>query len=122
MASFASQSSQALSTIALRTGSTSVGEEAITLRILLLPGLIDQRLGEVAGLRLHLLEQSHVADRNHRLVREGLQQGNLLVAERVHVDAAKHDRPYALALAQQRYAQDRAKALLSERLSRASGN
>ena len=36
-ASSASQSSQALSTIALRTGPTSVGEDAITLRMLLLP-------------------------------------------------------------------------------------
>ena len=36
-ASWASQSAQALSTMALRTGPTSVGEEAITLRILLLP-------------------------------------------------------------------------------------
>ena len=32
-----SQSSQALSTMALRTGSTSVGEDAITLRMLALP-------------------------------------------------------------------------------------
>ena len=34
---WASQSSQALSTMALKTGPTSVGEEAITLRMLLLP-------------------------------------------------------------------------------------
>ena len=33
----ASQSSQALSTMALSTGSTSVGEDAITLRMLALP-------------------------------------------------------------------------------------
>ena len=47
-ASYASQSSQALSTIALSTGPTSVGEDAITLRMLAAAGLVGQRLREVA--------------------------------------------------------------------------
>ena len=60
MASKASQSSQALSTMALSTGPTSVGEDAITLRMLALAGLIGQRLREIARLRLHLLEQPDI--------------------------------------------------------------
>ena len=36
------------------------------------PGLISQRLGQVAGLGLHLFEQSRVLDRDDGLVGEGL--------------------------------------------------
>ena len=38
------------------------------------PGLVSQCFGEVARLRLHLLEQPHILDGDHRLVGEGLQQ------------------------------------------------
>ena len=67
--------------MALRTGPTSVGEEAITLRILAAPGLVRQRLGQVAGLGLHLIEQPHILDRDRRLVGEGRGQLDLLVGE-----------------------------------------
>ena len=62
--------------MALSTGSTSVGEDAITLQDVAASGLVGQRLGEVAGLRLHLVEQAHVLDRDHRLSGEGLKQIN----------------------------------------------
>ena len=41
--------------------------------------LLLQRLGEFARARLHLVEQPHVLDRDHRLVGEGLDQFDLLV-------------------------------------------
>ena len=50
------------------------------------PGLLE-RLRQVLGARLQLLEQAHVLDRDHRLVREGLQQRDLLVGERPHLAA-----------------------------------
>ena len=47
-------------------------------------GLVSQRLREVAGFRLHLVEQSDVFDRDHRLDGEGLDQLDLPVGERPH--------------------------------------
>src|ERR1700716_3399830 len=67
--------------------------------------LISQRLREVTGLRLRLVEQADIAERDHRLIGESLQQGDLLVAERLHVGAAQHNRTDAFVFAQQRYAQ-----------------
>ena len=69
-------------------------------------GLLLERLRQLLCPCLHLVEQPHVADRDHGLIGEGLQQGDLLVAERMHFGAAKHDRSDALALAQHRHAQD----------------
>ncbi len=70
-----------------------------------------QRFLQVRRLRLHLLEQTDIADGDHGLVGEGLQQGDLLIAERLHFSAAEHDRANALALAQQRHAQNAAMTL-----------
>ena len=44
-------------------------------------GLLLQRLAELTGARLHLVEQPHVLDRDHRLVGEGGDQLDLLVGE-----------------------------------------
>ena len=55
-------------------------------------GLELQRFGEVAGLRLHFLEQPDIADGDYRLIGEGLQQLDLFVAEGMHFRPAKHDR------------------------------
>ncbi len=46
-------------------------------------GLLLQRLGELAGPRLHLVEQPHVLDRDHRLIGEGCGEADLLVGERL---------------------------------------
>ena len=51
--------------------------------------LLLQRFRQLARSCLHLLEQPHIADRDHGLVGEGLQQGDLLVAERTHFECAK---------------------------------
>src|SRR5262249_47692307 len=75
-------------------------------------GLVGESLGKITRSCLHLLEQADIADGDHGLVGKGLQQGDLLVAEPVHLFAAKRDRAEALTLAQQRYAQNRAVALL----------
>jgi len=45
-------------------------------------GLLLERLRQLFRARLHLLEQPHVFDRDHRLIGEGLQQRDLLVGER----------------------------------------
>ena len=50
-------------------------------------GLLLQRLGEIARARLHLVEQPHVLDRDHRLVGEGGDQLDLLVGERPDLGA-----------------------------------
>src|SRR6516225_8154223 len=47
-----------------------------------------------------------IADGNHRLVGEGLQQCDLLVAEGLNLGTAQRDHADALALAQERHAQD----------------
>ena len=44
-------------------------------------GLVFERLAELAGARLHLVEQPHILDRDHRLVGEGRDQLDLLVGE-----------------------------------------
>ena len=98
------------------TGSSSPGDDADDLKHFRCCGLLLQRLCQVARLRLHLLEQTDIPDGDHRLIREGLQQGNLFVAERMDLAAAEHDRSDALVLAQQRHAQDRAMALMRARL------
>ena len=43
--------------------------------------------------RLHLLEQLDIADGDHGLIGEGLQQGNLFIAERVNFRSAKRRSP-----------------------------
>jgi hypothetical protein len=63
-----------------------------------------QRFREVARLRLHLIKQTDVADCDHGLIGESLQQGNLFVAERLHFGAAERDCSNALTLAQKGYA------------------
>ena len=43
---------------------------------------------KLARARLHLVEQPHVLDRDHRLVGEGRDQFDLLVGERPHLRCA----------------------------------
>ena len=50
--------------------------------------LLLQRLGQLAGARLHLVEQPHVLDRDHRLVGESGDQLDLLIGERAHLSCA----------------------------------
>ena len=57
------------------------------------PGLISQRLREVAGLGLHLVEQPDVLDGDHGLVGEGLYQFDLLVAEWLDAAASQTKTP-----------------------------
>lgn len=55
--------------------------------------------GQFAGASLNLLEQADVAERDHRLIGEGLQERDLLVTERQHLGTAKYDRANALTFA-----------------------
>src|SRR5437764_10338181 len=64
-------------------------------------GLVSQRLREVAGFRLHLVEQSDVFDRDHRLVGEGLEQFALPVGERPRGPAQQRERANRLPFAQE---------------------
>src|SRR4029450_9267063 len=67
-------------------------------------GLRVQRRGQLAVARLELLEQPHVFDRNHSLIGEGLEQGDLLVREGLDLSAPEVDRPDGRALSEQRNA------------------
>src|SRR5262249_52293252 len=49
------------------------------------------RLGKLAGARLHLLEQPHVLDRDHRLIGEGNSKLDLLVGEGLDSSALEND-------------------------------
>ena len=80
---FAPQTRVAFSSIFWNTGSSSPGEAADDLKNLRGRGLLLQRLREVARPRLHFVEQPHIADGDHGLIGEGLQQCDLLVAERI---------------------------------------
>src|SRR5438094_566991 len=64
--------------------------------------LVLQRLAE-GGVSLHkLMEQPHVLDGDHRLVRERLQQGNLIACEGVDLSAVHRDRTDRSSLAEER--------------------
>ena len=51
--------------------------------------LLLQRLAQLARARLHLVEQSHVLDRDNRLVGEGLEKSNLLIRKRLNFGTSK---------------------------------
>src|SRR5262249_37731443 len=68
-------------------------------------GLLLQRLGKLARACLHLIEQSHVLDGNHRLVSEGRYQLDLLVGEGAHLLAPQDNHPDGRAFAYERHAQ-----------------
>ena len=72
MPNLASQIRVAFASIAWNTGSSSPGELEMTPQHLGGRGLLLERLGQLARARLHLVEQPHVLDRDHRLVGEGL--------------------------------------------------
>src|SRR5262249_42781553 len=55
-------------------------------------GLLPQRLAQLLRARLHLVEQPHVLDRDHRLVGEGRNQLDLLVGEWTYGFALYDDR------------------------------
>ncbi|MBA7467261.1 hypothetical protein ES707_02475 [subsurface metagenome] len=56
-------------------------------------GLLLQRLAQLLGAGLHLVEQSRVFDRDHRLVGEGLQQFDVVWSERAGLFARHADNP-----------------------------
>src|SRR6202171_5636033 len=55
--------------------------------------LLLQRFAQILSARLHFLEQTDIADRDHRLIGEGLQQRNLFIAERLHLWGAGGELP-----------------------------
>src|SRR5215472_769702 len=67
--------------------------------------LMFERVGQLALLRLHLIEQPHVLDRDHRLVSKGSDQLDLLVGKRLDPLSRDCDHPDRHLLAQQRHAQ-----------------
>ena len=69
-------------------------------------GLLLQRFGQIVGARLHLVEQPHVLDRDHRLVGEGAQQCDLPFREGVRVGSNDRDCADRLPLAEHGYRQD----------------
>ncbi len=70
-------------------------------------GLLLQRFGELAGARLHLVEQPHVLDRDHRLVGEGLTSSICSGGEWSSPRATrKHDNADRLPVSQERNAKN----------------
>src|SRR5262249_18770964 len=67
--------------------------------------LLLQRLGELARARLHLVEQPHVLDRDHRLVGEGGQQVDLLIGECADGKSSKSEYAYQRSLSHERNTQ-----------------
>src|SRR5262249_31179162 len=67
------------------------------------------RPGKFARARLHVLEQPHVLDRDHRLIREGGDQLDLLVGKRSRLGACQCQHADRVALAQHRNGENRAK-------------
>ena len=59
-------------------------------------GLKLQRLGKIARARLHLVEQAHVLDRNHRLLRERFDKRDLFVGKRFGVELVDRNGPHEL--------------------------
>ena len=105
---WAPQMRVAFSSMLWNTGSKSPADRLITLKHFGRRRLLLQRFGKLARSCLHLLEQPHIADGDHGLVGKSLQQADLLVAERTHFGAPKHNRADALAFAQQWNTQHRA--------------
>ncbi len=57
-------------------------------------GLLLQRFGELLGARLHVVEQPHVLDRDHRLVGERLHEADLRGGEWFHLAPPASDNAY----------------------------
>ena len=68
--------------------------------------LLLQRLGKLARARLHLVEQPHILDRDHRLVGECRNQFNLLLGERTHGRSRQIEHADRHAFPHQRYSQE----------------
>src|SRR5262245_7132720 len=66
--------------------------------------LLLQRFRELARARLHLIEQPHVLDRDHRLVGEGFKQFDLLLTECPRLRAYYGERADDHSLAEKRHA------------------
>ena len=65
-------------------------------------GLLLKRFAQIARARLHLIEQAHVLDCDHRLVGESRNQLNLLFGKRSHRLASDDDHANRNTLSQQR--------------------
>src|SRR5262249_4456688 len=70
-------------------------------------GLLVQRPAQLARARLHLVEQPHVLDRDHRLIGERGHQLDLLVGKWAHRASHQHDHANRLAFTQQRNTEHR---------------
>src|SRR5215467_7892798 len=85
------QTRAALSTMASRTGCTSVGERLMMPRDLRRCRLMLQRFAQFRVALLQLFEQPHVLDGNDRLASESFEQYNMSVRKWTHFDASDVD-------------------------------
>ena len=105
MPNLASQMRVAFSSMAWNTGSSSPGELEMTCSTSEVAVCCSSASVKLARARLHLVEQPHVLDRDHRLVGEGGDQFDLLVGERPYRRALQDDDADRPSFAQQRDAE-----------------
>ena len=84
-------------------------------------GLLLEGFGQIAVPRFQLGEEAHVLDRDDRLVREGLEQGDLALGERPF-DLGHDDGADGLVLAQHGHDQESLVTLRDRQLARAGGH
>ncbi len=96
----------AFASMASKTGSSSPGELEMTRSTSEVAVCCSSDFGELGGARLHLVEQPHVLDRDHRLVGKGGDQLDLPVGERPNLVTRQDDHADRAAFAQQRNAEN----------------
>src|SRR5215467_9885254 len=108
----ASQNLAAACTTVSSTGRSSVGGPRDGAEDLRGGRLLFQRVGEVTIALLKLGEQAHVLDGDHRLIRERLEQSDLLIGERRDFGAPELDDANGHALSEEGHAEEGAVAEL----------
>src|ERR1700730_11870706 len=78
-------------------------------------GLVSQRLFEIVGLGLRLIEQPCIFDRKHRLGGEAFEQADFPLRERLHLETRADNHAEEFSLAAQRYSEEGSRALKRDR-------
>ena len=80
--------------------------------------LLSEAVGQLMVASLQLLEQPHVLDRDHRLIGEGLDQGDLILRERMDLTTPQSSHAKQRVLAKERHREYRPHVLLAHEFRR----